>query len=97
MTTVYELIEEAKKKNNTLNNTYSDFPVGTRVKVITLGQDMTFFRGDETGIVIRNHMRYLGIIVQFDEALHYTDGFIRTEFNFEPSDLIKHCTCKEGE
>lgn len=66
----------------------ADFPVGTRVRVVCKMQDWAFFRGTETGEVIRNGNRYLSIIVRFDEPMHYEDGHIRTEHGFEPSDLV---------
>ena len=71
----------------TKDNTYDDFPVGTPVKIICLSQDFTFFYG-ETGKVIGNKKRYLGIRVEYDEPRHYTDGTIETGFNFAPDDLV---------
>lgn len=85
---VGDLIDEQKTIYNTKKNTYDMFPVGTHVQVITKGQDQHFFKGSETGTVIRNLGRYLGIIVAFDEARKFEDGFIQKDFNFEPSDLI---------
>jgi len=85
-----EKIKKEKEKYGTLGNTYEMFPVGTRVQVITLGQDMIFFNGNEIGTVIRNSGNYLGIIVKFDEEYqkHYKSGYIMEEFNFKPEDLI---------
>jgi len=84
---VYQLNEEAKIANKTHDNKFSDFSVGSRVKIICLGQDMHFFYG-ETGKVIKNTGNYLGIIIQFDEPRHFKDGSIQKDFNFEPSDLL---------
>lgn len=88
MTSVFDKIQEQKEKYNTKNNTFDMFPIGTKVQVITLGQDHYFFSGKETGIVIKNSGEYLGIIIQFDKARHFEDGYIQTSFNFEPEDLI---------
>lgn len=48
----------------------ADFPVGTRVRVVCRGQDFMFFRGTETGKVVRNGDRYLSIEVRFDEPIY---------------------------
>jgi len=85
--TVWDMIKERKKQYNTANNTYEMFPVGTRVQVITPGQDLNFFY-DETGVVISNSGKYLGIIVKFDEPRYFESGYVQEIFNFEPSDLI---------
>ena len=66
----------------------ADFPVGTRVRIISPMVDFTWFRGDEKGTVIRNGNRYLSIIVEFDEPMRYEGGYVKTEHGFEPSDLI---------
>lgn len=66
---------------------YSDFPVGTKVQIVTPYQDSSFFYG-ETGHVIRNEGGYLGIIVEFDRPRRFTDGSVQESFNFEPGDLI---------
>lgn len=85
---VYQLILEAKEHYNTTKNTYEMFPVDTKVKIITLGQDFNFFWG-ETGKVIKNTGRgYLGIIVEYDEPRHYEGGHIEKSWNFNPDDLI---------
>ena len=83
-----ELIEERKEFFGTKNNTFDMFPVGTRVKVITLAQDFRFFEGNETGVVVRNTGEKLGIIVKLDEPIKYDDDNIITEFGFNPDDLI---------
>jgi len=70
------------------------FPVGQRVRVIRSGVDFVFFRGDETGTVIRNGHRYLSIIVEFDVPFRYLDDrrpegyWDRTEHGFNPDDLL---------
>ena len=87
MATVWDMIKERKKQYNTINNTYEMFPVGTRVQVITPGQDLDFFY-DETGVVVSNSGKYLGIIVKFDEPRYFESGYVQEIFNFEPSDLI---------
>lgn len=87
MASVGEMIRKQKDKYNTHGNTYDMFPIGTKVQVITLGQDFNFFNGTEVGEVIKNGGKYLSIIVKFDEPRHFKDGYIQTEFNFEPDDL----------
>lgn len=84
---VYDLDIEKKNKYKTRDNKFSDFPVGTRVQIICLGQDFYFFY-DETGTVTKNSGRYLGIEVTFDKPRHFEDGYIQKSFNFEPEDLI---------
>jgi len=71
---------------------YHDFPIGTRVMIATPCQDFHFFY-HETGTVIRNSGKYLGVIVQFDEPRHYanrdgSDAWTMTEFGFNPGDLV---------
>jgi len=86
---VYDLNEEAREKHGTLYNRYSNFPVGTRVKIICIAQDFNFFNGDETGEVVENKGRYLGVIVRFDFPRHFENGYTQYTFNFEPKDLVK--------
>lgn len=86
---VWDLHQEAIQKYGTADNTFADFPVGTKVKIITPCEDHYFFYG-ETGVVIRNSGRYLGIIVEFDEPRRFEGGHVQKEFNFAPSSLIKH-------
>jgi len=87
--TVHDVNEERKIEYRTKNNKYEDFPVGCGVRIICVCQDFNFFNGDETGKVIENTGKYLGIIVQFTEQIVYTDGSIRTSFNFDPDDLVR--------
>lgn len=87
MPAVWDMIKKKKEEYNTINNTYEMFPVGTRVQVITPEQNFNFFYC-ETGIVISNSGKYLGIIVEFDEPRCFKDGSIQYNFGFEPSDLI---------
>ena len=54
--------EARKKEFGTLDNSYTMFPVGTRVRVICLVQDFYFFNGDETGVVLANSGGYLVVI-----------------------------------
>jgi len=70
---------------------FSDFPVGSRVKVVCLFQDMYFFNSETqntNGTVIRNSGEYIGIIVEWDEPRHY-ESHIQTDFNFGPKDMIR--------
>ena len=78
---------EAIKKYQTQGNKFSDFPVGTHVKIITPVCDFTFFYG-ETGIVTANEERYLGVEVRYDIPRKYADGTLHTCFNFNPIDLL---------
>jgi hypothetical protein len=87
---------EANQERLNHKATYQDFPIGTKVKVVCLYQDMYFFYPDKentNGIVIKNkslekNRPYLGITVKWDEPRHYEDGYIQYDFNFEPHDLI---------
>jgi len=85
---LWDAMQEVKKLHGTENNTYDQFTVGTHVKIITPCQDMMFFFG-ETGVVKKNSGTYLGIIVDFDVPRRFVDGFVQTDFNFEPDDLIE--------
>lgn len=68
------------------NRQFSDFPVGTDVKIVCEEQDFYFFYG-ETGKVFKNSGQSLGIIVNFDLPRHFQDGHIQESFNFSPTDL----------
>lgn len=79
---------------------YSDFPLGSKVKVVCDMQDFHCFYG-ETGKVIKNDKR--DIIVEFDtprklignerdvfgERCWRSNIFLQKTFNFKPSDLEK--------
>jgi hypothetical protein len=80
--TVYELRMEKESKC-----TFADFPIGRRVQIVTPCEDFTFFY-DETGVVVNNTGKYLGISVKLDEPRHYKDGTIMHAFNFNPKSLI---------
>ena len=80
--TVFEVNEGKRNQFKTRENTYDMFPVGSRVRVICIHQDFTFFKGTETGTVVKNNKSYLGIHVKFDHATSI-EGF-----SFEPKDLI---------
>lgn len=62
------------------------FEIGMRVKVVSPLVDFYAFRG-ETGTVIENSGRYLGITVRFDEPRRFKDGGIQEQFNFNYYDL----------
>jgi len=81
-----DINEQQKEKYKTTNNTFDDFPVGTRVKVACALQDFYFFY-EETGTVIENTHDYLGILVEFDKPRHFKGGAIQKDFNFAPDDL----------
>lgn len=92
---VAQVNEEQRAKYKTAANTYKQFPVGTKVQVICVAQDFTFFSGKETGKVIKNTGDYLGIIVEFDHILKAGTKEHRT-FNFDPDDLIVLEAAKES-
>ena len=81
-----DVIKEEKKKFKTENQTFADFPVGTRVRVISPHVDFRFFRGTETGMVSKNSGR--SIIVEFDTPMVYEDGHKVYDHNFDPDDLV---------
>jgi len=82
MSSLHELYQKTKTNYN-----YSDFPVGTHVKVVVPCQDFNFFYG-ETGEVTKNTGGYLGIRVKFDEPRYFKDGSVQKSFNFKPCDLM---------
>lgn len=88
MSSVFNVNEGRREYHNTGNNTFKDFPIGTRVMVICICQDFMFFEGNETGKVIRNSGDYLGIIVEFDEPRKFNNNYLQKEWNFSPTDLI---------
>lgn len=85
--TMADLNKDMKETYGTKDNTYEDFPVDSRVKIITACQDFSFFYG-ETGKVIENKGTYLGITVKYDEPRHYQGGGVQTGFNFNPDDIV---------
>ena len=72
---------EAQAKHNTIKQLFTDLPVGTKVKVISTCVDFCFFN-KQTGIVIENTGKYLGIQVKFTKPLYN-----RETHNFNPCDL----------
>lgn len=80
------LTKKTMATDNYTIHTFEDFPVGTPVKIISKFVDFYFFFG-ETGKVIRNTGKYLGIRVEFDKPRYFTDGYIQRDFNFEPKNL----------
>jgi hypothetical protein len=87
---IADVNQAQKEKYKTLSNSYMDFPIGSRVRVICVAQDMYFFdpeTQDLSGTVIRNSGDYFGIIVQWDSPRQY-ETHLQTEFNFEPTDLV---------
>jgi len=84
--TLSEVHKDQVKKYKTQNNTFEDFPVGTKVKVVAPCVDFFFFYG-ETGKVTKNTGKYLGISVKFDKPRCFEGGYIQKGFNFNPKDL----------
>jgi len=62
--------------------------IGTRVKIRSGWVDFYAFFG-ETGTVVKNRNKHLGIIVEFDEPREFEDGYIQKTFNFNEKDLIE--------
>lgn len=85
--TLAQLKQEKIEKYHTRCYQFSDFPKDTRVRIITPICDFQFFY-DETGVVVANSGRYLGIEVCLDESRQYENGTITTNFNFNPIDLV---------
>ncbi|MFQ5834353.1 MAG: hypothetical protein ACE5HR_00310 [bacterium] len=83
------VLEEKIAKYNTGNNNYEDFPVGTKVRIITPYSDCCFFWEYQTGVVTKNTRRYLGIEVTFDIPMEFKDGYIKYNHGFSPEQLCK--------
>jgi hypothetical protein len=79
---MYELKQELLNHNAV----YSDFPIGTKVEIVTPMEDMHFFF-NETGTVISSENGYLKIKVKFDKPRIFEDGYIQESFNFNPKSL----------
>ena len=82
-----EAIEDRQKKFKTKHNTYGDFNVGDRVKIICLFQDMMAFptKTSLKATIVKNQLyKYLGIIVKFDKPYKGLETF-----GFNPDDLVK--------
>ncbi|MDP2365058.1 MAG: hypothetical protein Q8M94_14975 [Ignavibacteria bacterium] len=68
------------------------FKIGDKVRVIVKFSDFYFFDG-EIGTIIRinkkddGSIKYLGVIVEFDEPMMLVGGYIKTIHNFHPEDL----------
>ncbi|HNR64676.1 MAG TPA: hypothetical protein PKJ95_00110 [Atribacterota bacterium] len=71
---ISELREYAYDRFKTRDNKFSDFPVGTAVQVIVPCADFRFF-DFQTGVVIENSGKYLGIRVKFDDKDEDAWGF----------------------
>jgi hypothetical protein len=88
------LAEKAKDVTPPAEDAWDLFPIGQRVRIIRASVDFEFFRGDETGTVVRNEHRYLSIIVRYDQPRRYQDetkvkGFReKWEHGFNPDDLL---------
>jgi hypothetical protein len=74
---------------------HSDFPIGSKVKIVAVCRDFHFWYG-ETGTVIENKGvgSYIGITVKLDKPRVYEAGSwpddkeqVMETFNFEPEDL----------
>lgn len=92
---VYDMNQDAFDKYKTRENRFADFPVGEKVKIICACQDFNFF-DSETGTVIDNSGKYLGIIVKFDTPRRFKGGHIQKDFNFAPQDLVQLNKTKKG-
>lgn len=84
-------VSEENKERRNHGATYSDFPVGSEVRVVCVHQDWHFFDPDTedlSGRVMVNTGRYLGIIVEFNHPRYLGDGNTQYQFNFAPHDLV---------
>ena len=81
-----DMRDKAQKIFNTNENTHEMFPIGIKVKVITPCEDFQFFYG-ETGAVLKNTGKYLGIQVKFDKPREFKDGTVQYSWNFGPKSL----------
>ncbi len=89
MGSLYELkIKKQKKYYPGGLPNFKNFEIGDKVKIITPSEDFHFFN-EETGVVIKNSHSYLGITVKFDKPRYFKNGYIQTEFNFNPESLFK--------
>lgn len=81
--------KKAAVKYKTVDNTYADFTVGTKVEVICGCRDFTFFADRTPGVIVENNGGYLGLIVMFKDG---------STHNFKPIDLriVKKVKCKCG-
>ena len=87
--TIADMGREQERLYGTEHNTFQDFPIGTRVKVITPIEDFMAFDGDN-GVVIHNNGQYLGNSVKFDKpfSIRGVDGLTKiTSFNFNPKSI----------
>ncbi len=68
------------------------FEVGSKVKIVSRYVDCYFFN-KETGIITKinrkedGDIKYLGIIVKFDEPIGFEGGFLKHIHNFHSEDL----------
>jgi hypothetical protein len=72
-------------------HTHDDMPVGTLVAIMNPCVDFTCFKPGETGMVVRNTGKYLGVEVRLDQPyyLQHHDGgkhFVTSHW-FNPTDL----------
>jgi hypothetical protein len=92
---IADLNEEKKERYKTTFQTYKDFKVGDRVKIVCTTQDFHFFNDDLATIVEIYEQEHLCIKVKFDEPITNEPkfkGFIpnkMTHFYFDASDLLK--------
>ena len=91
-----EVDHEVKLLAGTLEQKFSDFRIGDRVKIITKCRDFYFFY-EETGKIIENSGTYLGLKVRLDKPRHFEGGFVQKTFGFNPEDLkiIKKTNAKK--
>lgn len=76
-----------------------EFPVGTRVVTKKCGTDFRSFRAGHTGTVVKNEMRYLSVVVAFDNPIHHfiddePSGLLR--WNFHPENLMRLVDSPDG-
>lgn len=81
-------IKDLNEKVQNYDVSFADFPIGQKVKVVSVCVDFLFTEG-ETGIVVRNNGKYLGIIVKLDDVRIGNEKDWTNEWGFNPKDLIK--------
>ncbi len=68
------------------------FEVGSKVRIVSGYVDCYFFN-KETGVITKinrkedGDIKYLGIIVKFDEPIGFEGGFLKHNHNFHAEDL----------
>lgn len=78
---------------------FHEFPVGTRVWVVTRSWDFIYFSSQsEPAVVTQNDGRYDGIRVRFEQPrVRWDDGQMWDNFNFNPVHLQERQRRADGQ